>query len=116
MQDAYIMMERNDKFFLLSLASLAISLFLVPVALYILPHTWLGWSYHIPDFIQNFNDYLQDALGVTSDNASWFTFYLLLLIGLIFAGIAYYAAMHTRLDFKKELPPEQVNEAEIRLK
>lgn len=110
------MMERNDQFFLLGLISLAVSLFLFPLALYVLPQAWLGWTYHIPDFLLNFNDYLQDSFGITHEKASWVIFYLLFLLGLIFASVAYYAALHTRIDIKKPLPHETVNEAEVRLK
>lgn len=109
-------MERNDKFFLLSLVSLAASLFLFPLALYLLPQAWLGWNYHIPDFLLNFNDYLQASFGLTHEKASWAIFYLLFLSGLIFSGLAYYAAIHTRIDVKKSLPHESTNEAEVRLK
>jgi hypothetical protein len=110
------MMERNDKFFLLGLVSLAVSLFLFPLAIYILPQAYFGWTYHIPDFISNFNEYLQDAFGMTRRSASWTVFYSIFLMAIVFANIAYFAAMRTRHDIKKSIPHENVDEAVVRLR
>lgn len=108
-------MGREDKFFLLSLLSLAVSLFLFPMAIYLLPQVWLGWIYHTPDFVLSFSDYIQTVFGVTQENAQWALVYVLLGLGSIFAGIAYYSARQVRVDHKKSLPHEHVNEARLRL-
>jgi len=109
-------MEHNDKFFLLGLVSLAVSLFLFPLALYILPEAYFGWTYHVPDFILNFNEYLQDSFGMTRNSASWTVFYFIFLIAVVFANVAYFAAIRTRHDIKKQIPHEQIDEAAVRLK
>ncbi len=109
-------MEREDKFFLLSLLSLAVSLFLFPLAIYLLPQVWLGWIYHTPDFVLSFSDYIQTVLGVTQEDAQWMFVYLLLGLGCAFACVAYFAARQVRIGHKKPLPHERVNVAKLRLK
>lgn len=110
------MMEQNDRYFFLSLASLAVSLFFFPLALYILPQAFFGWAYHTPDFILNMNEYFQGLFGITLEAATSVVFYCLFFLALIFAGIAYFAATHTRHDLKKTLTHETVDERQVRLK
>ncbi len=109
-------MDREDKFFVLSLLSLAVSLFLFPLALYLLPQAWLGWVYHMPDFITAFSEYVQLSWGVSEDGALWVVVSILFFWGVIFSFIAYYAARQVRVDHKKKVPHESVNEAGVRLK
>lgn len=109
-------MEQNDRYFFLSLASLAVSLFLFPLALYLLPQAFLGWAYHTPDFILSMNDYLQASLGITHEAALTSIFYGVFFLALIFAGVAYFAATHTRQDLKKTIAHESVDERQVRLR
>jgi hypothetical protein len=110
------MMERNDKFFLLGLVSLAASLFFFPLAIYLFPQAYFGWTYHIPNFLSNFNVYLQDVFGMTLRSASWTVFYIVFLTAVVFANIAYLSAVRTRHDIKRIIPYEHVDEAVVRLK
>lgn len=109
-------MEREDKFFLLSLLSLAVTLFLFPLALYLLPQAWLGWIYHTPDFVTTLNDYIQTSLGATQEASQWVVVNVLFVLSVVFAFVAYYAARQVRIDHKKRLPQEAVDEARVRLK
>ena len=109
-------MDREDKFFLLSLLSLAVSLFLFPLALYLLPQVWLGWVYHTPDFTTTFSEYIQISLGITQEAAQWVVVNILFIIGVIFACVAYYAGRQVRLDHKKRPRQESVDEAKVRLR
>ena len=83
------MMEKNDRYFIVSLFSLAVSLFLLPLSLYLLPGVWFGWSYHIPAFIINGSSWLQDNFGLSEPIASWWMLGGLFVASLVFAGLAY---------------------------
>lgn len=109
-------MDREDKFFLLSLLSLAVSLFLFPLALYLLPQVWLGWIYHTPDFTGALSEYFQSSFGVTQEAAQWVVINLLFIFGIVSATVAYYAARQVRIDHKKRPGHEAVDEAVVRLK
>jgi hypothetical protein len=109
-------MDREDKFFFLSLISLAVSLFLFPLALYLLPKVWLGWVYHTPDFTVMFGEYFQASWGMPQETAQWLVVNIFFVLGAISAWVAYYAARQVRIDHKKHLPQEKVDEAQVRLK
>lgn len=109
-------MDREDKFFLISLFSLALSLFLFPLALYLLPQVWLGWMYHTPDFAASFSNYFQASWGVTQEAARWIVINIFFVCGALCASVAYYAARQVRIDHRKRPAHEAVDEAEVRLK
>lgn len=94
------MMKKNDRYFIVSLFSLAVSLFLLPLLLYLLPGVWLGWNYHTPEFIINGNDWLQDNLGLSEQGASWWELGVLFLSSLVFSGLAYWSSTQFHEDIK----------------
>ena len=95
------MMKKNDRYFIVSLFSLAVSLFLLPLSLYLLPGVWFGWSYHIPAFIINGSSWLQDNFGLSEPIASWWMLGGLFVASLVFAGLAYLSST----QFHEEIKP-----------
>ncbi len=110
-----IVKENNDLFFLLGLASLAMSLFLLPLSLYLLPQVLFDWNYSVPMFILNWNNWLQDAFSFSLKAASWTIFYTLFLGSLIFAMVAYMVAPTALHYSKKNLPHEVIDEGKFRM-
>lgn len=108
------MMEKNDRYFIMSLISLAASLFLLPLALYLLPNAWFGWSYHLPDFILSSNDWLQDNFSLNDQAASWVVFGVILVLSLLFAGLAYFAATRPNADMKHILTSTSEDDAAVK--
>ena len=82
-------MDKNDKYFLVGLISLAITLFLLPFACYLLPSVLFGWTYHIPDFVFAWTDTLQDMFSLNSQQASWAVWGIFFVSAAFFAVIAY---------------------------
>lgn len=110
------LVERNERFFFLGLVSLALSLFLFPLAIYLLPQVWFGWNYRIPSFILSLNAYLQDSYGMEDSVVSWLIFYVIFGLGVLFAVLAYFAVTHFRVDIRKPMAEESIEEVKQRLK
>jgi hypothetical protein len=109
-------MGQNDRYFIIGLMALAVSLFLFPLSLYILPQVWFGWTYHIPDFILSLSNWLQDNLEFKEGEASWFIFYSFFFTACIFAGIAYVASARANANMKKNVVRLPFDDAEKRIK
>ena len=94
-------MENNDKYFILGLVSLAVTLFLLPLALYILPAVWFGWTYHLPDFILSWSNGIQTSFGLAEKSAAWWLFGTMFIVSLLFAFLAYFTT--TRVNIKPKV-------------
>lgn len=58
----------------------------------------------------------QTSLGATQEASQWVVVNVLFVLSVVFAFVAYYAARQVRIDHKKRLPQEAVDEARVRLK
>ncbi|OGV46453.1 MAG: hypothetical protein A3F46_07730 [Legionellales bacterium RIFCSPHIGHO2_12_FULL_42_9] len=101
-------MGKDDKYFIVGLLSLALSLFLMPLSLFLLPQACFGWNYHIPDFVINWNNWLQDAFALSEQDAEWWVVGGLFVLSLVFAGIAYYTSTRPQYQIKPKLTSEHL--------
>ncbi len=86
--------QLNQKYYVVGLVCLVISMLLFGIGAYILPYIAFGLSYNIPDFIYSWITIVQEAYGVSEKSAGW-------LIVLAFFGLGFVAAIVTYVTSKR---------------
>lgn len=78
----------NQKYYIVGILCLVISLALFAFSFYILPFLAFGWHYGVPDFILIWNIDMQESYKLSQTAASWLIFLGLFFPAVILAIIA----------------------------
>src|SRR3990167_5077315 len=88
--------KTTEIYYMIGIFSLAISLGLLALSLYILPHLALGWRYSVPDFVVLWLNDLQEFYHFSEKAAAWFIFLVFFMPAIAFAVVA--DILSNRLD------------------
>jgi MFS family permease len=80
--------QHNQKYYIVGIICLMLSLGLFCLSVYMIPYAWFGWSYDIPDFAQNLASTLQANYQLTPKASVWIVILIFFLPALILAFIA----------------------------
>jgi len=92
---------QNDVYFILSLICLGLSVFFLPLTMYLFPAACFGWVYHLPNFAYSLHDWFQAVLGIDENSASWVVVYLFFLLFVLFSGCTYYFSVKAKEGLKQ---------------
>ena len=86
--------QQNQKFYIIGLVCLLISMALFATGAYILPRVAFGLNYNIPAFMFDWTNLVQAAYGVSEKSAGWFIYGLFFLLGFLFSIVTYVLSNH----------------------
>lgn len=101
--------QQNQKFYIIGLICLLLSMVFFAVGAYIFPYVAFGLIYNLPAFIFDWTDSIQAAYAVSEKRAGWLILMSFFLLGAVFAVVTY--ILSNRMD--KEIYAAEEVDADV---
>tara|TARA_Y100000588_G_scaffold306654_1_gene330425 strand:+ start:2187 stop:2645 length:459 start_codon:yes stop_codon:yes gene_type:complete len=106
--------KQREVFFYLGIAFLIISLILVGIVFYLLPHLLFGWVYDVPYFIMHWRGAIVQFYGFSNITASWVIFAILFTLAILSISITVFLSVsNTQIERETKAPEKAVRDGRL---
>ncbi len=105
--------RQSNAVFITGLTFLTISLSLFAFSIYILPYLVFKWNYDVPEFISNWQYWLQEKYNYREGAAAALIFLFFFVLSCISAGVSYLFSNYVE-GVEQEKPVSSTDPAEIK--